>query len=144
MPPDLPPNPPRPEPLLTLRGRVESRRVLRPGADGPRLEVSFSAALDPGPLGPGSGAFTFIAQPLADGRLRWRGRGLLLLADGAVSARSEAWGRRGDGVVRYGGHLVLRPHAPALQRLSGLTLAFDYEQDLQTLAVCLTAREGAA
>jgi hypothetical protein len=136
-------NPHAAEPLFALQGRVEARRVLRPAADGPRLEVSFSATLEPGPLGAGGGAFSFVAQPLADGRLRWRGRGLLLLAEGSVSATSEGWGQRSEGRIRYHGTLQLRSHAPALDRLAARPLAFEYEQDLQTLAVRLVALEHA-
>jgi hypothetical protein len=126
--------------LYVIRGRVESRRVLRPTAEGPRMEISFSGAVDSAVLGAGSGAFTFIAQPLADTRLRWIGHGILLLAEGNVSARSHGWGQRSGGLIRYRGDLQLRPHSPALEALGAHSLVFDYTQDLQTLAAHFVAR----
>lgn len=131
-------------PLFVMQGRVESRRVLRPAADGPRMEISFSAAIDSASLGTGGGAFTFIAQPLADGRYRWRGRGVLLLAQGSVSAHSEGWGRRADGSIAYRGALRLSPHNAALDALARRTLVFDYTQDLQTLAVRFVASDASS
>lgn len=129
------------DPLFVMQGRVESRRVLRPAADGPRMEISFSAAIESASLGSGGGAFTFIAHPLADGRYRWLGRGVLLLPQGNVSARSEGWGRKADGLITYRGALLLNPQNAALDALAGRALAFDYTQDLQTLAVRFVARD---
>jgi hypothetical protein len=51
---------------------------------------------------------------------------------------------RADGVVRYRRSLLLQPHAPALQALAARRLSFEYEQDLQTLAMCVVARQDAA
>lgn len=108
------------------------------------MEISFSGAIDSAVVGAGSGSFTFIAQPLADKRLRWIGHGMLWLPEGNVSARSHGWGRQSGAWVLYHGNLQLRPHSPALEALGTHALVFDYTQDLQTLAVDFVARAAPA
>lgn len=123
--------------LLRLQGRVESRRVLRPAPDGPRMEISFSATLSSTRLGPGSAACSFIGHLGADGRYRWRGRGALFLSAGTVTTRSQGLGERRGNTIVYRGEMAFRSHTPALQWLDGLQASFEYVQDLASLDVCV-------
>lgn len=122
-------------PLMRLQGRVESRRVLRPAPDGPRMEISFSAALTSTTLGPGSAACSFIGHLGPGGHYQWRGRGALFLSEGTVTTRSQGQGQRQGNTIVYQGAMVFRSHAPALQWLDGLQSSFEYVQDLASLEV---------
>lgn len=123
--------------LLRLQGRVESRRVLRPAPDGPRMEISFSATLSSARLGPGSAACSFIGHLGPDGRYQWRGRGALFLSAGTVTTRSRGQGERRGNTIVYRGAMVFQSHTPALHWLDGLQASFEYAQDLASLDVCV-------
>lgn len=110
---------------------------MRPNALGPRLEISFSARLSSHTLPAGSGAVTFIAQPLPEGRYRWLGRGLLLAGPDRYSLRSEGWGRKVDEQVHYDGQLILQAHASVAT--APMSLQFAYTQGLSTLDVSMSA-----
>lgn len=124
-------------PYFTLEGKVESRRVMRPNALGPRLEISFSAHLSSDTLPAGGAAVTFIAQPLPEGRYRWLGRGLLLAGPDRYSLRSEGWGHKVGEHMHYDGQLILQAHA--LTATAPLPLRFEYSQGLSTLDVSMSA-----
>lgn len=125
------------EPLFVLRGRVESRRVLRPARHAPRMEISFSGATGRGSLGAGSGACTFIAQANAESLYAWRGRGVMFFEHGSVSTRSWGEGRRDGNTLTYQGRIAFRAHAASLAWLDIVEAEFEYRQDMSSLSVTL-------
>lgn len=129
------PTPTEPATLMRLVGRVESRRVLRPAQDGPRMEISFSAALASRRLGPGSAACSFIGHLEPGGHYQWQGRGALFLSAGTVTTRSWGRGQRHGNTIVYQGAMAFRAHTPALDWLDGLQASFEYVQDLASLEV---------
>ncbi|MGQ3116240.1 MAG: hypothetical protein ACT6UH_19190 [Hydrogenophaga sp.] len=131
-------------PFMLLQGRVESRRVLRPAPDGPRMEISFSAALASARLGPGSAACSFIGHLGPDGHYQWQGRGALFLGAGTVTARSRGQGQRRGNTIVYQGAMVFRSHTSALQWIDGLQASFEYVQDLASLDVTVRCEEASA
>lgn len=129
---------------MHLQGRVESRRVLRPAQDGPRMEISFSAALTSDRLGPGSAACSFIGHLQPGGHYQWQGRGALFLSGGTVTTRSWGQGQRQGNTIVYQGAMVFHAHTPSLNWLDDLQASFDYVQDLTSLDVTVHCRESAA
>ncbi|MDB5874835.1 MAG: hypothetical protein JWQ07_4277 [Ramlibacter sp.] len=131
-------HPPHPhEPLLVLRGRVESRRVLRPVANAPRMEISFSGTCSEGSLGAASGACSFVAQANGGGTYVWHGRGVFFLPDGCVSSRSWGRGLRDGHWLIYKGSMTFQAHATVLNWLDIIEAAFEYRQDMLSLDATL-------
>ncbi|QHE86468.1 hypothetical protein [Hydrogenophaga sp. BPS33] len=130
--------------LMRLVGRVESRRVLRPAQDGPRMEISFSAALTSGRLGSGSAACSFIGHLEPGGRYQWQGRGALFLSAGTVTTRSWGRGQRQGNTIVYQGAMAFHAHTPSLDWLDGLQASFEYVQDLASLEVTVHCQESPA
>ena len=65
--------------LYDMNGQVETRRVLRPGPRGPRMEITFAGALTGrGRLAALSGQMscTFVASPESPGVYGWRGEAI--------------------------------------------------------------------
>jgi len=128
-------------PLMLLQGRIESRRVLRPAQDGPRMEISFSAVLTSSRLGPGSAACSFIGHLCPSGEYHWQGRGALFLGAGTVTTRSRGKGQRRGNTIVYQGAMVFQSHTPALSWLDGVRASFEYIQDLASLDVTVVCQE---
>lgn len=130
--------------LMQLQGRVESRRVLRPAPDGPRMEISFSAALTSSRLGPGSAACSFIGHLEPGGHYLWQGRGALFLSAGTVTTRSWGRGQRQGNTIVYQGAMVFCSHTPSLNWLDDLQASFEYVQDLASLDITVHCHEPTA
>lgn len=125
--------------LYEMAGRIETRKVLRPGPQGPRMEISFSGALaGRGRLAELSGQMscTFVASPESPGVYGWRGEAIGFGAEGpAFTAHSRGVGTRDGDHFVYRGGMRLRAFDPSLCWLEELACVFEYRQHATTLAV---------
>lgn len=125
--------------LYEMSGQVEHRKVLRPNAHGPRMEITFSGSLvGRGRLAAFTGQqfCTFIANPNEGGFYGWRGEAIGFgLRGPAFTARSKGRGVREQDHFVYRGGMYLRVRSPELRWLESEACAFEYRQHATTLAV---------
>lgn len=118
--------------LYEFDGRVDTREVLRPNAQGPRMRINCSGTLrGSGRLAMFEGAmsFGFVANPRATGAYRWKSRGIGFGPHGpAFTWRGIGSGQRSrDGFIYRGGAL-LQAVLPEFSGLDALACAFEYRQ----------------
>ena len=112
------------------RGKISGHRVVRSGAGGPRMEITFQAAgkiigIDYQNVG------TYWAAMRPGGFLYGEGQGIVMTKDGD----SVVWVGQGAGHFKPGGGVSWRgavyyeTSAPRLARLNGIAVAYEHETD---------------
>ena len=118
------------EQLGEERGKVSGRRVVRSGAGGPRMEVTFQAAaqitgIDYQNIG------TYWGAMRPEGFLYGEGQGILMTKDGD----SLVWVGQGTGHIKPGGGVTCRgavyyeTSSQKLARLNGMAVVYEHETD---------------
>ncbi len=118
------------EQLGEERGKITGRRVIRSGAGGPRVEVTFEAA---GKVAgrDGRDIGTYWAAMRPGGFFYGEGQGIIMTRDGdSIVWVGQGTGRiNQDGGMKWRGAVYYETTSQTLARLNGMAVAYEHETD---------------